>query len=77
MGALVWLGLGALLLLGGATAGIILGKNIGAAALPVRLMLGALGIAAFVFAFAGMDPALLASIKFALIRMSGNLCHCL
>ena len=77
MGSLVWLGLGALLLLGGATARIILGKNIRTAMLPLQLTLAALGIGAFGLAFAGMDPATLASIKFALIRMSGNVCHCL
>ena len=77
MSPLIWLGVGTLLLMGGATAGIVLGKSVGTIVLPVRLTLGVLGIAAFAFAFAAMDPALLASIKFALIRMSGNLCHCL
>ena len=77
MSPLLWLGVGALLLLGGATAGIIFGKNIGVAVWPARLVLAGLGVAACGFAFAGMDSAFLAEMKFALIRMSGNLCHCL
>lgn len=77
MSPLLWLGVGTLLLLGGATAGIILRKSVGAAVWPIRMAFAGLGIAACGFAFAGMDQAFLAEMKFALIRMSGNLCHCL
>lgn len=75
MSALLWIGLGTLLLIGGATAGVFLGKNSGTKVLPVLVALGGFGVAAVVYAFTTIDPAVLANLKFSLVNIGSYTCH--